>query len=76
MKTVFDYEECMLIAMYRQGSRRETAAEIHGILPDIAGDGEMLALAVGTLEKLEAATDEEFAGIDMEKYGLEPLEGA
>lgn len=75
MMKEFGHDEYMLMAMYQKESRKQTIGAIHNVLPLVAGDSEMLALAVSTLEKLEDVSDAEFDSLDLEPYKTEPLEG-
>lgn len=75
MMKEFEHDEYMLMAMYQKEGRKQTIREIHNVLPLVAGDSEMLALAVSTLEKLEGISDVEFDSINLEPYKTEPLEG-
>ena len=54
----FNVEEENLICLYHNADRRRTMAKLHAALPDM--DGEMVALARQTLDKLEAMSDADF----------------
>lgn len=56
----FTVEETNLIYIYLSGTRRELIGDITLALPDIE-DEDMRELAHGTIAKLEAMTDGEFA---------------
>lgn len=55
----FTVEETNLIYIYLSGTRRELIGDITLALPDM--DEDMRELAHGTVAKLEAMTDAEFA---------------
>lgn len=75
MMKEFEHDEYMFLAMYQKEGRKQTIGAIHNVLPLVAGDSEMLALAVSTLEKLEGISDVEFDSLNLEPYKTEPLEG-
>ena len=75
MMKEFGHDEYMFLAMYQKEGRKQTVGAIHNVLPLVAGDSEMLALAVSTLEKLEGVSDAEFDSLNLEPYKTEPLEG-
>lgn len=75
MMKEFEHDEYMFLTMYQKEGRKQTIGEIHNVLPLVAGDSEMLALAVSTLEKLEGISDVEFDSLNLEPYKTEPLEG-
>ena len=54
----FTVEEENLICMYHKSDRRRTVGQLTDVLPEL--DGEMAALARGTLAKLERMTDADF----------------
>ncbi|SFH33290.1 Putative tranposon-transfer assisting protein [Lachnospiraceae bacterium NLAE-zl-G231] len=56
----FTVEETNLIYIYLSGTRRELIGDITLALPDIENE-DMRELAHGTIAKLEAMTDAEFA---------------
>lgn len=74
MMKEFEHDEYMFLAMYQKEGRKQTIGAIHNVLPLVAGDSEMLALAVSTLEKLEGISDVEFDSLNLEPYKTEPLE--
>ena len=75
MMKEFEHDEYMFLAMYQKEGRKQTIGAIHNVLPLVAGDSEMLALAVSTLEKLEGISDVEFDSLNLEPYKTEPLGG-
>ena len=75
MMKKFDHDEYLFLAVYQKENRVQTIGAVHDILPFVAGDSEMLALAVSVLEKLEGTPDADFDSLDLEPYKTEPLEG-
>lgn len=62
----FEENECILVAMFQEGSSQGTIEKIHSILPYMGEDVEMLALINSTLERLETLSDKAFLSIDWE----------
>ena len=56
----FTVEEENLICMYHNADRRRTMGKITAALPDM--DGDMRALALQTLSKLQRMTDADYYG--------------
>ena len=54
----FTVEEENLICLYNKSDRRRTAAAVRAAMPDM--DEEMRALALQTLDKLDAMSDADF----------------
>lgn len=74
MMVRFDENEYLMMAMFKQGNRRQTMREIRSVIPFLKEDAEMLALVNSTLEKMKHISDGEFSGIDLEPYRQEPME--
>ncbi len=70
----FEENEYILMAMFQKESRQATIDKIHGVIPYIGRDEEMLSLANSTQEKLRCLSDEAFLSLDLEPYKAEPLE--
>lgn len=54
-------EEENLLSIYNTGSKRELFERVNAALPFM--DGDMQALAVRALQKIDALTEAEFAGL-------------
>ena len=54
-------EEENLLSIYNMGSKRELLERVNAALPFMGGD--MQALAVRALQKIDALTEAEFAGL-------------
>lgn len=64
----FEENEMILMAMFQNGNRRQTIADISAVIPFISDDVEMLSLVSQTLEKIERLSDEAFLKLDLEPY--------
>lgn len=51
------------MSIYKTGSKRELLERVNAALPFM--DGDMQALAVRALQKIDALTEAEFAGLDL-----------
>ena len=56
-------EEENLLSIYNTGSKRELFERVNAALPFM--DGDMQALAIRALQKIDALTEAEFAGLDL-----------
>lgn len=54
-------EEENLLSIYREGSKRELIENVNAALPFM--DGDMRELAVRALQKIDALTEAEYAGL-------------
>ena len=59
--TQFTVEEMNLLSIYHEGSREQLRENVTAALPDM--DADMRELAERTLSKVDALTDEEYAGL-------------